>query len=294
MNKTLNKPILKDYINLAILSAVWGTAFIGIEIAIEQLDIFQVTFGRVLIAFLFLLPFVIYKKLTLPKDKKIWILITLSAVLNTTIPFSLINHGQEFITSGMSALMLGFGPFITLLLGQYLTSDEKISKYKIISIVFGFTGLVLLLGDNVIASNISELKGQGFVLMASLSYALSSLVIRKITGVSYLSLSFLMFGISALILTPIVFILYSDYVFSINNSTIAILYLGIFPTAIASIYRVKMVQEVGIQFMSQVAYLIPIFAMVWAWLVLDEIPKAITLVALIIVLMGLYVRSKSD
>ena len=294
MKNTLHKPILKDYINLAILSAVWGTAFIGIEIAIEQLDVFQVTFGRVVVAFLFLLPFVLYKKLTLPKDKTTWGLLTLSAILNTTIPFSLINHGQEFISSGMSALMLGFGPFITLLLGQYLTSDEKISKYKIISIVFGFTGLVLLLGDNIIASNIAELKGQGYVLMASLSYALSSLVIRKITGISYLSLSFLMFGISALILSPIVIYLYSDYVFTINNSTISILYLGILPTAIASIYRVKMVQEVGIQFMSQVAYLIPIFAMILAWLVLDEIPKAITLVALVIVLLGLYVRSKSD
>jgi len=291
---TLKKPILKDYINLAILSAVWGTAFIGIEIAIQQLDVFQVTFGRVVIAFLFLLPFVLYKGLVLPKDSKTWFLLSISAILNTTIPFSLINHGQEYITSGMSALMLGFGPFITLLLGQYLTHDEKISKYKIISIVFGFTGLVLLLGDNIIASNIAQLKGQSFVLMASLSYALSSLVIRKITGISYLSLSFLMFGISALILTPIVFVLYSDYVFTVNNSTIAILYLGILPTAIASIYRVKMVQEVGIQFMSQVAYLIPIFAMVWAWLVLDEIPKAITLVALVIVLLGLYIRSKSD
>ena len=294
MNKTLNKPILKDYINLAILSAVWGTAFIGIEIAIEQLDVFQVTFGRVVVAFLFLLPFVLYKKLTLPKDKKTWGLLTISAVLNTAIPFSLINHGQEYITSGMSALMLGFGPFITLLLGQYLTNDEKISKYKIISIVFGFIGLVLLLGDNILASNIAQLQGQGFVLMASLSYALSSLVIRKITGVSYLNLTFLMFGVSALALTPIVVYLYSDYVFEVNNSTMAILYLGILPTAIAQIFRVKMVQEVGIQFMSQVAYLIPIFAMIWAWLVLDEIPKAITLVALIIVLLGLYVRSKSD
>jgi len=294
MKNTLHKPIFKDYINLAILSAVWGTAFIGIEIAIEQLDVFQVTFGRVVVAFLFLLPFVLYKKLTLPKNKKTWALITLSAILNTTIPFSLINHGQDFITSGMSALMLGFGPFITLLLGQYLTSDEKISKYKIISIVFGFTGLVLLLGNNIIASNIAELKGQGYVLMASLSYALSSLVIRKITGVSYLNLSFLMFGISALILSPIVIYLYSDYVFVINNSTLSILYLGILPTAIASIYRVKMVQEVGIQFMSQVAYLIPIFAMIWAWLVLNEIPKLITLVSLIVVLIGLYIRSKSD
>jgi drug/metabolite transporter (DMT)-like permease len=240
------------------------------------------------------LPFVLYKKLSLPKDKKTLALLSISAILNTTIPFSLINHGQEFITSGMSALMLGFGPFITLLLGQYLTSDEKISKYKIISILFGFAGLVLLLGDNIIASNIDELKGQGFVLMASLSYALSSLVIRKTTGVSYLNLSFLMFGVSAVILIPILFFVYDNISFSLNNSTIAIIYLGILPTAIASIYRVKMVQEVGIQFMSQVAYLIPIFAMIWAWLVLDEIPKTITLVALVVVLTGLYIRSRSN
>lgn len=293
MNTPLKIPILKDYINLTILSAIWGTAFIGIEIAIRQLDVFQVTFGRVLIAFLFLLPFVLYKKLTFPKDKKTWILLTISAVLNTAIPFSLINHGQEYITSGMSALMLGFGPFITLILGHYLTSDEKISKYKIISIIFGFTGLILLLGDNVIASNISQLKGQGFVLIASLSYALSSLVIRKITGISYLNLTFLMFGVSALILSPIVIYLYSDYVFTVNDSTIALLYLGILPTAIAQIFRVKMVQEVGIQFMSQVAYLIPIFAIIWAWLVLDEIPKFITLLSLVFILLGLYLRNKN-
>ena len=293
MNTPLKIPILKDYINLTILSAIWGTAFIGIEIAIRQLDVFQVTFGRVLIAFLFLLPFVLYKKLTFPKDKKTWILLTISAVLNTAIPFSLINHGQEYITSGMSALMLGFGPFITLILGHYLTSDEKTSKYKIISIIFGFTGLILLLGDNVIASNISQLKGQGFVLIASLSYALSSLVIRKITGISYLNLTFLMFGVSALILSPIVIYLYSDYVFTVNDSTIALLYLGILPTAIAQIFRVKMVQEVGIQFMSQVAYLIPIFAIIWAWLVLDEIPKFITLLSLVFILLGLYLRNKN-
>jgi len=294
LSNTLQKPILKDYINLFTLSAIWGTAFIGIEIAIEQLDIFQVTFGRVIVAFLFLLPFVLYKKTSLPKGKKTWILLIIGALLNTTIPFSLINHGQEYITSGMSALMLGFGPFITLILGQFLTHDEKVSKYKIYSIILGFISLVLLLGDNIFASNILEIKGQGFVLLASLCYALSSLIIRKIIGISYLNISFLMFGISAIILLPIMLIMYPDYIFSINNSSIAIIYLGILPTAIASTYRVKIVQEVGIQFMSQVAYLIPIFAMIWAWFFFGDIPKFITFISLILVLLGLYIRNKKD
>ena len=288
----LNTPKLKDYINLFALSAILGTAFIGIEIAIEKLDVFQVTFGRVFIAFLFLLPFVLYKKLSLPKGGKTWMWLVLSAVLNTAIPFSLINAGQAYITSGMSALMIGFGPFITLLLAHYMTHDEKISKYKIYSVMLGFIGLILLLGDNILASNTNELKGQALVLLASLCYALSSLFVRKISGVSYLMISFIMFGISALVLTPIVVYLYWGYNLEVNNSTLSILYLGILPTAIASIYRVKMVQEVGVKFMSQVAYLIPIFALIWAWLVLDEVPKSITLVALVIVLFGLYIRNK--
>jgi len=288
----LKEPKFKDYINLFALSAIWGTAFIGIEIAIRHLDIFQVTFGRVFIAFLFLLPFVLFKKSTFPKDKKTWYLIIIAALLNTAIPFSLINAGQEYITSGMSALMIGFGPFITLLLAHYMTNDENISKYKIYSVLLGFIGLVLLLGDNIIALNILELKGQALVLLASLCYALSSLFIRKIAGVSYLMLSFLMFGISTIFLLPIVIYLYWDFNFTLNDSSIAIIYLGILPTAIASIYRVKMVQEVGIGFMAQVAYLIPIFALIWAWLVLDEIPKYISIFALIFVLFGLYIRNK--
>jgi len=289
---TLKTPTLKDYFNLFALSAIWGTAFIGIEIAIRELDVFQVTFGRVLIAFLFLLPIILYKKLPLPKGRKNWMWLSLSALLNTAVPFSLINAGQEYITSGMSALMIGFGPFLTLLLAHYFTHDEKVSKYKVYSVVLGFIGLVLLLGDNIIASNINELKGQILVLIASLSYALSSLFVRKVEDVPYLMLSFAMFGVSALVLTPLVAYFYWGYNLEINQSTLAILYLGILPTAIASIYRVKMVQEVGVQFMSQVAYLIPIFALIWAWLVLGEIPKAITLVALVFVLLGLYIRNK--
>ncbi len=292
MQVKLKTPQVKDYINLFALSAIWGTAFIGIEIAIKQFDFLQVTFARVFIAFLFLLPFTLYKKVLFPKDKKIWRLLFLSSMLNTAIPFSLINVGQEYITSGMSALMIGFGPFVTLILAHYMTNDENISKYKLYSVVCGFMALTLLLGDNLFDFNIKQLQGQGLVLLASLSYALSSLLIRKIYDVSYLSLSCIMFGISSFILFPIILYLYKDFNFVLNDSIFALVYLGILPTAITSIYRVKLVQEVGIQFMSQVAYLIPIFALIWAWLILGEIPKTITLLALFIVLFGLYIRNK--
>ena len=88
------------------------------------------------------------------------------------------------------------------------------------------------------------------------------------------------------------FILDYDFSFTLNESNLALLYLGIFPTAVASIYRVKIVQEAGIQFVSQVSFLIPIFALIFAWLILDEMPEITSLVALTLILYGMYIRNK--
>ena len=293
MNTPLKIPKINDYINLFALSAIWGTAFIGIEIAIEHLNIFHVTFGRVFIAFLFLIPIVIYNKLSLPTTKTAWFFITIAALLNNTIPFSLINWGQQYISSGMSALMIGFGPFITLVLTHYMTTDEKFSSSKLLSLLIAFIGLVLLVGDSIILADITSLKGQLAVLLASFCYVMSSVLIRKIFGVSFIMISFLMFGIATISMLPIAFNVSSDISGIFDDSILAIIYLGIFPTAIASLYRVQMVQKVGVQFMSQVAYLIPIFALIFAWIVLDEIPKLITLLSLILILLGLYLRNKN-
>jgi hypothetical protein len=92
----LQHATLKDYINLLILSAIWGTAFIGIEIALQGFSVIQLTFGRVAVATLTLLPLLFIKKITLPKTKTIWLYIGASALLNTALPFSLINYGQQF------------------------------------------------------------------------------------------------------------------------------------------------------------------------------------------------------
>jgi drug/metabolite transporter (DMT)-like permease len=222
----------------------------------------------------------------------VWVLVVISALLNTAIPFSLINYGQQYITSGMSALMIGFGPFITLVLAHFMTQDEKFSFTKLFAFFFGFIGLMILLGVNILEFNIMEVEGQLAVLLASLSYSLSSIVLRKIKGISFYHLSFIMFVISTFALLPFVFFREVRIESAFDTSFLALIYLGIFPTAIASLYRIQMVQSVGVHFMSQVAYLIPLFALLWAWLVLNEIPKSSTFIALIFILLGMYLGKK--
>jgi drug/metabolite transporter (DMT)-like permease len=288
----LHTPQFKDYFNLFALSAIWGTAFIGIEFAIEHLHILHVTFGRVLIAMLILLPFVLFRKWNLPKSIQIWFWIFLSALFNTAVPFSLINYGQQYISSGMSALMLGFGPFITLLLAHFLTHDEKFTANKLLGVILGFIGLVILLSSSIFSFDMSHLEGQLAVLLASFSYVTSSILLRKIKNIPFYQLSFIMFLISTFILLPFAVKIPLEISNSNINSIIAVLYLGIFPTAIASLYRIQMVQSVGVQFMSQVAYLIPMFTLLWAWFVFNELPSFNTLIAFFFILLGLYIGKK--
>lgn len=289
---TLQHATLRDYINLIILSAIWGTAFIGIEIALEGFSVVQLTFGRVAVATLTLLPILFIKKITLPKTKIMWLYIGASALLNTALPFSLINYGQQFISAGQSALMIGFGPFFTLLLAHFMTNDEKFSLIKLISVLFGFFGLAILLGVNILNFNPAELKGQFAVLLASISYVLSSILLRHIKGVSFYHLSLIMFSISTIALLPLMLTTPLHLESISNKSLLALLYLGALPTAAASLYRIQMVQSVGVQFASQVAYLIPIFALIWAWLILGEIPKSSTYIALIFILIGMYLGKR--
>jgi len=71
---------------------------------------------------------------------------------------------------------------------------------------------------------------------------------------------------------------------------LTILYLAVVPTALVSIIRIQLVQRAGVQFMFQVSYLIPLFAIFWAWVFLDSVPALSVWVALALILGGLSIR----
>ena len=82
---------------------------------------------------------------------------------------------------------------------------------------------------------------------------------------------------------------------NINNiSLISIIYLGIFPTAIAFHMRYHIVKQSGPVFLSYVAYLIPVFALIWGYLFLSEQIVFSSLVGIILVFIGIFVGQKKS
>ena len=250
----------------------------------------MVAFGRISLAALFLLIIVLYKKYPIPKDKKSWKILILAGILNNAIPFFLISWGQQYIDSSTAAIMLSSGPFMALMLSHYTTHDEKFTFYKLLSVVLGFTGVFVLVGGNIFQENIDSIYGQLAVLLATTGYISSGLLIRRLKHVNVVVCSTSMFITATLVMLPFVSIAEVMKVDFSGIPALTIIYLAIIPTAIASLVRVQLVQKVGIQFMSQVSYIIPMFAIFWAWVFLSELPSIEAWIALVFILSGLLVR----
>jgi drug/metabolite transporter (DMT)-like permease len=289
----VQKPVFIDYLYLVILSAIWGSAFVAIEYALNGFSPFLIGFGRIFISALFLYIIVKYQGLLFPKDKNTWILLFIIGALNNAIPFVLIPWGQQFISASTASVMLAMGPFLALVLSHYITNDEKFTFLKLLSVFLGFAGVFILFGQDFFTGDENSIYGKIALLLAVCGYISSGFLIRKITNLPTVVTSSSMFITASILMIPYLFIFdfssYNNDIFS--TYFVAIIYLAIVPTAIASLFRIVLVRKVGVQFMSQVAYLIPIFAIIWSWIFFDEKPAIILLIAMAFVFTGLFIRN---
>ena len=288
--KNIQHPKLIDYISLLLLSAIWGSAFVGIALALDGLSAFMVAFGRISLASIFLLLVVVVKRLSFPRDLKTWSILILIGILNNSMPFYLISWGQQYVSPSTASVMLAAGPFIALIMSHYVTTDEKVTTPKLIGVALGFMGVFILLGDDFLEGNENSLYGKIAMLIAVVGYISSGFLIRKISHVHTVVCSSAMFITATVVMLPFVLIAPIDSSLTWSYSLLVVLYLAIIPTASASLIRIHLVQKVGVQFMSQVAYLIPIFAMLWSWMIFDEIPNQIVIVALAFIFLGLFIQ----
>jgi len=288
--KTIQSATFIDYFLLMLLSAIWGSAFVGIEFALTGFDPFFVAFIRIFFASLFLLTIIFFKKLSFPKDWKTLRMLILIGLLNNAMPFYLISWGQQYISAGTSSVMLAMGPFVALIVSHYITEDEKITFFKVVGVIFGFIGVFILLGDDFLKGDIHSLYGKIALLIAVLGYISSGFLIRKMSHVHTLVCSTSMFTSAWILMSPFLFFMEYESFDMMSLPFLTIVYLAIVPTALASLMRITLVRKTGVQFMSQVSYLIPLCTIFIAWIIFDVTPPMVVYAAMIFIFAGLFMR----
>lgn len=284
----------KSWLMIGLLGLTWGGTFMVIEIALEGLTPFWLAAGR--IGFAALLMAVIWGALGFrlfrePAGRADWASALLIGALSSAIPFMLLAWGQQFVTSGFAGVSMAAVSLIILPLAHFLVPGERFTLRKGIGFVIGFAGVCVLIGTQAFESTGISMEPAGRLacLGAAFCYALSSILIRRLPAVDPVGLAAVLLLMGAALVLPLAALVEGAPVMPDTRTLIAVVFLGLIPTAAASLLRVLVVRSAGPVFMSLTGYQVPVWSVVLGALILGEPlpPSLLTALALILLGVGL-------
>ena len=282
-----------DYLLLSILALIWASAFFNIKIATYSYGPITIAFFRILFGAIPVVFLCLYKKIKIEAFSKDWFWFASIGTINLVIPFFLIAYGVQKVQSNLAAILMASTPLSATILAHFFTKKEKINVTKIVGILAGFFGIVMLFSDNILINNENFFYAL-MILFGSTFYVIGGLLTLKISKKKNenVTASILIWG--SIVIFPITMIIEQPWNLSPRlDSTISLIYLGIFPTGIAWLLRFMILKKNGLVFQSQVAYLIPIFGVILGFIFLNELVTPKILIALCAVVLGIYFVKKA-
>jgi len=286
------KPL--DYLYLTLLALIWASAFFNIKIATYSYGPLSIAFFRIFFGAVPVVLICYIKKIKIEAFSKDWYWFAAIGIINLVIPFFLIAYGVKNVQSNLAAILMASTPLTASVIAHFFIKNEKINLIKSLGVLIGFSGIVFLFSDNILI-NENNFISAILILCGSTFYVIGGLLTLKISNKKNenVTASILIWG--SLVLLPISFLIEQPWNLSPRlDSTISLLYLGVFSTGIAWLLRFYILKHNGLVFQAQVAYLIPIFGVILGFLFLGEIITSKVLVSLLAVIIGIYIVKKGS
>ena len=279
---------------LILLAIIWGSAFFNIKIATYSYDPFTLALVRVMFASVPLLVLCKIKEIKIEAFSKNWKLYSLIGLCNIAIPFVLIAIGTAKINSYLAAILMSTTPLSGSILAHFFIKDEKLSIPKSLGVLIGFSGIVLLFFDKVIINSENYIYAL-ITILGSTFYCIGGLLTLKLKNKKNENVTTSTTLWSVIFLLPFSLIFEEPWNSSPTfESTLSLLYLGVVATGLAWMIRFRILTVNGLVFQTQVAYLIPIFGIIFGYFLMDEIITWRVLISLAIILLGIYIFKKNN
>ncbi|MFL2840617.1 MAG: DMT family transporter [Pseudohongiellaceae bacterium] len=256
------------YFELLILAAVWGSSFMFMRIASPEFGPISLITVRLLISAIVLFPILTYRKesrlILMNWSKFLWV-----GLVTTAIPFTLFSYVTLSLTAGHTSLLNATVPIFSAIIAWYWL-NEKLTGVGIIGLILGFLGVFILASLDAGASKALLLSVMAALCGATiLGYGscFSRLHMQNFPAITVAAGTQLF---AALFMVPLGLFFWPDAVPSIG-AWLSVIALGIFCTALSLIFFFHLLQQVGVANTVAVAYLIPVFGVLWGYIFLDEV-----------------------
>jgi drug/metabolite transporter (DMT)-like permease len=278
---------MRSYIELLLLSAIWGGSFLFMRVATPVLGPAWLVFGRVGIAavFLFFVLILLKRRAALKENFAHY---TILAFFNSALPFFLFAYAASSLNTSQLSVLNATAPAWGYLIGVFLKNEEFI-WVKVFGLVLGLVGVWLMIGEGANASINFLHVVMG--LLAAFSYGISTNYTKKGRKVDPYLNAFGSMLMATVIVSPGLF------VFPIRGELtqvvlISVLAIGVLCSGVAYILYFRIVRDLGPSSALTVAFLIPVFATAWGMLALNEVVTATEVIGASVVIIGTYLVTK--
>ncbi len=265
---------LRVWLQLVLLSILWGGSFFFAKIAVGELGPLTVVFARVALAALALDLALAAVGRGLFRPGAPWRAYLTMGLLNNVLPFGLIFWGQMQIPSGLASILNATTPLFTLVVAHHLTRDETIDRTKFAALLAGLAGVAALVGPDLLFAD-AGLWGQIACLGAAVSYALAGVYGRRFRamGIAPLEAAAGQVTASTALILPIMLIVERPWTLPTVPSPAvlaALAGLALLSTALAYVLYFRILAAAGATTLLLVTFLIPVTAILLGWIVLGE------------------------
>lgn len=262
-----------DWVQLILLSILWGGSFFFIAIAVTGLPVLTIVAVRLAIAAIVLWLIVMATGRRMVRDPAAWAAFAVMGLLNNVIPFSLIVFGQTQIPSGLASILNATTPLWTVIVSAVFLPDEGASLRKLIGVVVGLGGVAVMIGLDSLSGLGHGILPQLAILGATVSYAFAGTFGRRFRrmGLDPVVAAAGTVTCSALMLSPVALVVDGLPGADVQAQVwLALLALGVFSTGLAYVLYFRLLDRVGATNISLVTFLVPVSAILLGWLILTE------------------------
>lgn len=233
--------------------------------------------GRVATGAIVLLFFLRLQGNKLPKWGLIWKHIAVVGLIHNAIPFVLFSWGEQYIDSALAAILNGTVPFFTILLAHFFAQNDRITPVKLVGVLIGFGGMVLLALPSFRDGIQGTTWGILAITAASFFYGVAIVYTRNnLRGLQPLAAPTGQMIMATLYLLPLSLLVERPFTLPVPSLAAvgSMFALGILGTAAAFTVYYKLLERADASYVSMTTYMIPVFGVILGAIVLNE---AITL-----------------
>lgn len=255
----------------SLLCIIWSSTWLMIKVGLEGAPPMLGAGLRFIIASILIFVILRIKKIPLPRTRRFLAISAFLGFWQMGIPYALVYWGEQYISSGLTAILFSTMPIGVALLARLLL-DDPLTVRKIAGILAGIIGVVVIFSDNLEYNGSQAAMGILAILASAFFASLSSVVIKKYSHDHHpLASIFLPIVIAAFLLITAAMTLEQRQPLTLNVLTIfTIMYLAILGTVGAFALYFWIIKHIDVTLLSYQTFIIPILACIFGWIVLGE------------------------